>query len=251
MGRLAMVLWAVVAVAWAAPVRADAPTPQARFEVLVEEARSAVTRKDYALCEQRFRAAWVIHPDPVLLLNAATCLEKAGEVEATRRVLVDLLATAPPDEIRAEVRAWIVRLPAAPEPSSTPTLRAPADGGTLRASPAMPPREIAAWTATIGGAALALGGATLLGLAAMDVDTVNSASVDPTTGFVDEMTRTEALALDASAQLKSGVGVGLLAVGGAALVAGIVLFVIDGDGGAPPSVGVSPTLGGLRVTGSF
>lgn len=246
-------LSSVVATASSPPTArgADASTPEARFDALVEAARAAVALGDYGRCEEGFRAAWVIHPDPVLLLNAATCLEKAGELEATRQVLVDLLASSPPPGIQAEVRAWMVRLPAAPEPSPPPMAAAPNDGGALRAAAVMPAQEIAAWSATMGGAVLVLGGATLLGLAALDVDVVQSAEVDPATGFVTTLTREEAQALDAAAQLKSGVGVGLLAAGGAALVAGVLLFVLHGDEEAGQAVSVSPSLGGLRVTGSF
>ena len=106
------------------------------------------------------------------------------------------------------------------------------------------------WVTAGTGAALAIGGATLMGLAHADKATIDAAPVDAT-GRVTGTTRQGALDLQQSALTKSQAGIGLLVAGGAAVTTGIVLLVLDTDDEQPLTVSPSLMTPGLVFGGSF
>jgi tetratricopeptide (TPR) repeat protein len=105
------------------------------------------------------------------------------------------------------------------------------------------------WVSIGVGAAFAAGGATLMALGFADKAEVEDARANAE-GAVVGVTRAQALDLSDSAELKSGVGIGLLAAGGAGLITGIVLLVV-GDEADPVYTWASPTPTGFALGGTF
>lgn len=132
----------------------------------------------------------------------------------------------------------------------SPTVVAAAEGGDGEMG------ELAIWGWSIlgAGAALAIGGGVMLALGHADADEVNDAETD-NNGVVVGVSQPDAFDLEESARWKSQAGVGLLAAGGAAVVTGAVLLLVDAaseDGEAPKSaLWVTPNAVGLSIQAGF
>lgn len=227
-----------------------------RFEALYSESQRAFEARDHDRALELLRAAWDVRPEPTLLFNMGIVQEEAGRfgdaIASYRRYLEVARDEAGREEAEARIAAargkalaaWdqaAIRPEAPVEPPTTSPAVAVAEAGG---------DDLDTWgiVGTTTGAAATVAGVTLLVLAARDRSAFESASTGP--GPVRGYSRAEALAEDESIRRMSGAGIALTAVGGAALVTGVVLFALHEDDDGAVRASVSP-LGGVTLGGTF
>ena len=101
----------------------------------------------------------------------------------------------------------------------------------------------------VGAGAVAAGIGVALGLGAQDARSKMTGATRDDLGRITSLTQREAAALEAGAHTQAGVANVLFGVGGALAAAGVVLVVMGPS--SEPTVALSPTPGGVAVTGSF
>lgn len=101
----------------------------------------------------------------------------------------------------------------------------------------------------VGAGAVAAGIGVALGLGANDARSKVTAATRDELGRITSLTQRDAAALEASAHTQASVANVLFGVGGALAAAGVVLVVMGPS--TEPVVALSPTPGGVAVTGSF
>lgn len=137
--------------------------------------------------------------------------------------------------------------------ASAPRVDAAAESPAV-ASVSQAPASDGAWRRPFGGALLGAGAAAAIAggivgvLSRMDRDQVNNATSDDS-GRITSLTQREAVALESAARTKAGVANALFITGGALAAVGVV-FVIWGPG-EKPLAQLTPTPGGLLISGSF
>jgi len=216
-----------------------------------DAAKKAVQHYNLAEWQQAldsFTEAYRAHEDPAFLFNIGQCHRQLGHVQEAITFYRSYLRNLPNAENRVEVRELISKLEATAAAESA-TKKAPPQeprppSGAVATTPAPPLPAPAATTPTtattpgstpatrfedrgrslrlagiavgaVGVAALVTGGA-LVGVAQSDADKLNS----PSTGAIYDAGR------DDRAHAMWGSGIALIAVGGAAVVGGVALFVV-------------------------
>jgi tetratricopeptide (TPR) repeat protein len=254
------VLLILVVAVWsfgsAAEVRAQ--SPQSRDARIVEAKKAfAVGTQSYANGEfesalASFRRAYELTGSPDLLYNIATVSDRMrrdeealeayeGYLEARPksadrehvRSRIDVLRAAIENRRRAEIDAEIEARNAAIEAAARVKAERPL---TQYVGPGPGP-----WI-TIGvGSAAIVAGAVLVGLGQRDQKAVQSAAPGSSYATVEEMAD--------RGPRRTKAGVGLMAVGGAGLIGGIIWQLTGGHEEAMPEVSIGPT--GISVKGRF
>lgn len=272
---------ALVLAATAAPA---SPAKKSAAEAAYADGQKKYAAADYLGAAQRFKEAFELDPDPVYLFNAAQAFRFGTSCAAAAEHYKRFLAAAPTAPNRAKVEKYIdemtacakreapppapVVTPPEPPPVTTPVIATPGDGGASlppSTEPAMP-RDTAASSSHDGGSlrwiGVGVGAAGVIGLgiglvehakvrsAAADREALASrkqASGEPWTA--DD----QALAdrLDHKGNRASSFAIASYALGGAALAAGITMYVLGSRSREPAHVAVIPRTGGALVTGAF
>ncbi len=237
---------------------AHADDPEQR-KVHFERGNQLATAGDHRGAVAEFQAAYAAAPHPNLLYNIGVeyqflshSPDDSPEVRlANARMAVTYfrryLSEAPNPPNRAEAEAAIARLeeeqkafraptePVTTEPVPRPdiTTPPPAHGvGTVRLALGL--------TGVTVGALMAVAGAVLWGIAVSDNSGANSA---PTEGERDDR--------KATAANERAAGISLVAIGGAAVVAGALALSLPARGDRPVAVRVGVTPGGVMLSGNF
>jgi tetratricopeptide (TPR) repeat protein len=204
-----LVAIALLAALPAAP--ASAQDARARAAQLFEESAVLYREGRFEEAAARLREARELHDEPLLSYNLARALEGIGDLEGAITAYRDYLTDAPDAEDAGAVRARIETLGRQREQlrsiAATPPVTPPRTG---------PGPDPAPWILAGSGAAVAVAGAILAGIAVARRD---DADREPTHA------RTVALLADADAfAIAANV---LFAVGGAAALAGAIWGTID------------------------
>ena len=165
--RLLSTSLAALVLAAAAPAaRAeDASDRVATYQAAVTRGQAAFDEQRYAIARAEFRAAYEIHPEPVLLFNIASTYRREGELERALELYREFVAKAPKDP-RAELAGQTIReledelamREAAPPPELVPEADAPEPPGLapvlIDEEPAAPspPANRMRWPSLVAGA---------------------------------------------------------------------------------------------------
>jgi tetratricopeptide (TPR) repeat protein len=219
-------LWAVLAILLvASTARADVATAKKAYD------KGAVQFKlqhyDEALA--MFQRAYVEHPDPVFLFNVAQCQRLLGQNKAAIRSYRLYLSEAKDsidDQTRQQVLVHIDQAERAEMVRSDPAAAAPAVAGPQAGAPvlAVPAQDRPAWHRSALGWALVGGGAATLAVGGGFFAHGNE--LDHDIPVASSLAQAQQLGEDRDHYRAAGVA--LLAVGGAALVGGAVVFAIVG-----------------------
>lgn len=225
-----------------------ASTEEQRARERFAEGSAAYDTGDYETALTAFGDAYALSGRPRLLHNMYLCAERLGRAAEAARLLRRYLDEEDAIDNRESLIARLARLDerAAREGSTgtTPAARSPEDASENASDTHGP--GAGPWVLVSAGAASAIAGGVLVGLAMADVARIE----DPDAG-----TRWSEVAgaWDRTVPM-SGAGFALLGVGVAAAGAGIVWLATSGDAESPPTqasaaLGVTPT--GLVVRGRF
>lgn len=218
-----------------------------------EAGRAAFAAGQYESALDHFERAYAITPAPELLYNIGQSADRLREDERALEAFRGYLDALPEAEDRAAVEARIVALErtlaerrdageraAGPEGAPTEEPGPSPDGGSP-AGPTGTDSMIAGWTTAGVGAAVAVAGIVLVGVADGRAGEVESAPEGTPWRDVD--------AAYAQAHDLSIAGGVLLGVGAAAMVAGIVWGVVELGGASDTEIALSP--GRIQLTGRF
>lgn len=254
---VAMMLWSSIAIADEATANTEYAAGQKAFRT-----------KDYAGAATRFVAAYAADPDPVYLFNAAQAYRLARHCDEARDYYQRFLDAAPQAPNRDQVERWLAEVEACATPTAAPVLEpdprpAPTPPAPVPA-PVLPPRanpeptpapappvdhSSSSGRRTIG-VVTVVGGVVAVGVGAWFVTRARAAERDreglcPVGCTWDPMLDQQARDIDDRGHRASTLATVSLAVGGAAIVGGAVLYLT-----APTRrerVVVAPTPGGARV----
>ena len=178
-----------------------------------------------------FERAYKLDPSPILLYNIARCAEEMGDVERARTNFELYLKRVPEAPDRADVERRIRVMQAVAERNP---VAPPGAGVEARVAPPAEPPYLAYGLAGTGVVAIAIG--AFLGVRATGLD-------DDYTAETRDPRRKQGLKDDAeSAALQANVA---YAAGGALLVGGVVLWLLDAPP-APVSAFIGPDMVGLH-----
>lgn len=227
-----------------------------RVEELSLQGIQAYGAKRYEEALSRFKAALALQPVANLLFNIARTYEASGQLEEARVYYERLLRAADAeDEARAKARVRLEQVNAdiaarTPAPAQTPANASPSTAVTVSASPSGEEDgglvETWGWVSVGLGTAFAILGGTFAVLAQDEADAFSASDELP----VKNAYRSNAEGYGLAADLGLGIG-------GAALVTGVVLLVLDATpttlagGGTSVSPWVAEGLGGVQATVSF
>lgn len=248
-------LGALLVVLATRPAPAQPAMSREAVQAAIDEAARHFESGDFAAARDEYLRAHEASGYPPLLYMIGRCHEELGAWAQAESYLTRFLATpglpldarAKAEEALAEVRERGAGAAATSEPQPPREATPPAAG----AAPAGSRTDFApwAWGTLGGGAALVAGGAVAFVYGKKDHDEVRDAPGYDDGGVV-QMTKSRARDLEASGNAKKVTGYVLWGLGGAAVVASTVLFVLAADGEAPVEsvhVGVGPTPGGSCV----
>lgn len=211
-----MMILAVVA--FACPARAD----DAEARNLYERAAKAYNLQDFKTALAMFRLAYVEAPKPLLLFNIAQSQRQLGQYEAAGKSYRAFLATQPEARLRPEAErfarqmdeaAKVVRAAMPPVGVVAP----PTPVAEVRVSPPRRPwyRNGLGLGVTASGLAVAIAGSALLGVGARDLDDARHATTLP----MQQRLQGESDTFNTAGWVTLGIG-------GAAVVAGVVIFAV-------------------------
>ncbi|HWB80978.1 MAG TPA: hypothetical protein VG755_38710 [Nannocystaceae bacterium] len=220
------------------------------IEAIRAQGKAAFAAKDFDRASRAFADAYVLDPQPDLLYNRAQAERLAGRCNVAVGLYEQFLKVEPAStQVAADARLHLAKCKAA-APSDAAANGASQDGGTPR-TPSQRPRKQAAWyrdpaggvLVALGGVSVVIGG-SVLGIAlSRDKKAADAANEG---GFVDRKD---------SARTQHRVGIAVLSIGGALLVAGIVRWAVVASKGqrTPPSnarvgFGVAPARRGAAVS---
>jgi tetratricopeptide (TPR) repeat protein len=247
------------------------PTPTSAQGGQDAEARALFSAGEVAFTEGRFenaleyfRRSYELSHRADLLYNIGAACDRLRRDAEALAAFEQYLAERPDSPRRSEVEARlaVLRRTAAAATAATATTTAiePTTTTTTTEEPAVrDPREdgedtpsrspsVAPWIVLGIGAAAAIAGGTLVGLAVADVGTVEGAPVGSMWSSVsDAYGRSEGLSI---------AGFVLLGVGGAAIAAGLGWGIVDlgssgGSGETAPQARITIGPGGVSIEGSF
>jgi tetratricopeptide (TPR) repeat protein len=245
LGRLILV-HALLAFAAHASAQEDGDSGDARAQRLFVQGRDAFDAERYAEALDFFQRSYEISGRHELLNNIGSAQERLGRYDAAIRTYERFLEAVPSSSNRSFVERRLSRLregAAREEPPPPPPERGSSNGGdaTLLA--------VGIATAVIGAVvtAVGVGGVVVRENAAAEY---NSDACDPTPDAPSSELRCGGLRSDGDVWGTAG-GV-LLAIGGAALAAGVALAIIGATSTtADVAAACSPTLGGVVCGGRF
>ncbi len=235
-----------------------------RANAKAQEADAARARGDGALAASLYREAATLDPSkPVYRLRAARASQDVGQNADSVESLRAFLATAPPtdpDRPEAETRLKALTNPT-PVKNPQPSVSAVAAGAPASAAKAAPvavvtmaPRSTgggrtAGIVTTVIGAAVLATGAVVWGLARSDEAAYEaSIAASAADGKIHGTTYDAAAAARQAVANKQMVGQVLVGVGGAAALAGAIVWAIADK---PSPVTVAPTLSGMQMAWQF
>ena len=243
----------------AAQARRRVPEPPAQDDAaarvhqraiaLFEQSVEAYRAGRFADAATMLREAYGLEPAAVLLYNLARALDADGQIVEARDAYRRYLEAEPNAEQSATCARRIevldaqiaaaeraaqppveVVTPAETTPPIAPITTPPSDGGA---------DAIPAWVVMGVGAAAAVGGAVLIGVA---VSRHEAAVAEPVSARAAE--------IDAEAVTLRDVGIATLVVGGVAAAAGLTWGIVaSSSGGTSTQVSIGPS--GLSVSGTF
>jgi len=232
---------------------AVADTPDANAgRKLFAEGQELYTKSDYDGAAAKFELAYAKDPDPAYLFNLAQAHrlgKKCARAASDYRTFLSLV-TDPPNE--AEVKIYIRDMdecsPKKPDPIVKPPIQPPPDPASVVHGEGHSRRKLA-------GLVLGIGGAAVIGVAGFFTwDTSFLAgrrddlkrSCEPTSSCV----ATELVDYDSRGHRARTIAITSWAVGGAALVAGGVVF-LSSRGHEQPTLTIAPTANGAMIVGQF
>lgn len=218
------------------------------IEAIRAQGKAAFAEKDFDRASRAFADAYVLDPKPDLLYNRAQAERLAGRCNVAVGLYEQFLEVEPAStQVAADARVHLAKCKAAAP-------RDAAANGAIADTPRTPsqrPRKEAAWyrdpaggvLVALGGVSVVIGG-SVLGIAlSRDKKAADAANEG---GFVDRKD---------SARTQHRVGIAVLSIGGALLVAGIVRWAVVASKGqrSPPSnarvgFGVAPARRGAAVS---
>jgi tetratricopeptide (TPR) repeat protein len=253
---------AVMVMAGVAPARADERADEAKR--LYEAAKVHFQLHELDKAAEEFAASFKLRPDPVLLYNLAQTHRQARHFDQAlyfyRQFLASDVKISPKQ--RQEVRDKIAELEqtieqqqraqtsppdgpdrptdTAPAATPAPTPAAPVAPALTVTAPAPWYRSVPAWVLLgTGVAAVGVGGGLL----------AHGNDLDNQIPKASSLAQANQLASDRDAYRRTGIA--LLAIGGAAAVAGGVVFGIAGARHKTARAYVAPSLGGVLMGGVF
>ncbi len=225
---------------------------------LFEAGRTAFAAGRFADALSHFQSAYDLSHRGVLLYNIGQCHDRLRHDSAALTAFEGYLQAIPDAPQRGEVESRIAILHEAlahtttTEPIDTTTTET-GEGETTPpgpiAEPAPPPATTssdagpAPWIVLGVGAAVAIAGAVLVGVAFSDIDTVQNAP--PNSDFAGVRAAYD------QAPILSGIGWAAIGVGAAMAVAGIVWGVTGSSSAGQAHAELRLTPGGLSLTGTF
>jgi tetratricopeptide (TPR) repeat protein len=212
----ALVLLASAPIAHAQPRDRD---PDLRRAVLLfEESEELYNRGDFEEAAMLLRRAYELHPDPTLVYNLGRSLEAMGDLDGAIEAYERYLREAPDAEDRGEVGAQLATLRDRRDRLATEAL--PDPPARAEEPPTVEPSErgLSPWPFVILGGGVALAGAgAIVGLVGAGVH--DEAKVEPV--------QVEVMRLQDQADGLATIANVLFIAGGVALVAGVVVLVVD------------------------
>ncbi len=207
-----------------APTRqATPPQSGADIATLFRRATAAFDARDFETSLRLYQQAYIESEQPEFLVNIASALEQLQRLTDARAALRRYLDTAREvpnrDDVQEQIRALDARINAQ-HSQVTPPVTPPVVVRQPDPLPRPPPpaRPVWPWITLAGGGALAIGGTLLM------LTRPNPASCD--SGAATPCLESEFLQRRDQANTMTGVGVGLLAAGGALVVTGIIGAII-------------------------
>jgi tetratricopeptide (TPR) repeat protein len=232
---------------------AVADTPDANAgRKLFAEGQELYTKSDYDAAAAKFELAYAKDPDPAYMFNLAQAHrlgKRCARAASDYRTFLSLVSD-PPNE--AEVKIYIRDMdecsPKKPDPIvKAPPIQPPPDPAPVSHGEAHSRRKLA-------GLALGIGGAAVIGVAGFFTwdasflagrrDDVKS-SCEPTSSCV----ATELVDYDSRGHRARTIAITSWAVGGAALVAGVVFW--SSGGHEQRTLTIAPTANGAMIVGQF
>lgn len=115
------------------------PTPQdasrsAAFQQLIRQASECYKNSDFECAYTRYRQAYDISPQPLLLFNIGQVCRKAGQAKVALSYYEEFLRLAPQSELKAEVASYVRALRA-----TAPVAEAPPAPSSVSPSPGVEP----------------------------------------------------------------------------------------------------------------
>jgi len=264
MMRRTLLALSLVTVPWTSLAQPRPDDREALRAQLVQRAREARGREDFAACAAHYESAAAIRADVLAWYNAGLCSFFGGRLPEARRLAHACLGdTAGDAMIRGQCALLLRELdaaestpasPARPAASPTAPARDPAPSPTTTRptptaapSPSAAPRRgvpagaIALWS--VGGAGVVLGvvGAVLHGAAGSDCAVTGDVATCPTAAAAERAQDAGTWATMANA----GLGIGL-----AALAGGTVWWVVDRVQGAPRDATAPRVTAGVGPAGA-
>jgi tetratricopeptide (TPR) repeat protein len=225
---------------------ADADTEVAQRHFRIGSEAYAAGRYTQAIAE--FTQAEELRPLPALEFNIGRCHDRLGNWRLAAEAYQRYLDRAPDAEDADEVRTRIAILKQRLR-ERAPAVANPVESEPFPNRPALAPRSVeprtngvraAAWA--VGGVALALGitGAVLVGTVAPDFDDLQSAC------RIRRCSSSDWSALEA----RANAGYALLGLAGAAAIADVILWSVDGRRRGARAW-LAPAPGGLALAGAY
>lgn len=220
------------------------------IEAIRAQGKAAFAEKDFDRASRAFADAYVLDPKPDLLYNRAQAERLAGRCNVAVGLYEQFLRVEPADtQVAADARQHLARCKQAAPNAASGTNGASTD--STPDTPSKRPHKQATWyrdpaggvLVALGGVSVVIGG-SVLGIAlSRDKKAADAANEG---GFVDRKD---------SARTQHRVGIAVLSIGGALLVAGIVRWAVVASKGqrSPPSnarvgFGVGPARRGAAVS---
>lgn len=234
------------------------PSPSAASPVadkLTEEGLTLYRAQDYRHALEKFLAAYALEADPNQVFNAARCYERLNDQDAAIEKYKAFLAVPGGDpSVRRKAEdalAALEKAKAEPKPAAAPAEPPRAPVVTHDA-----PWRTIAWVSTGAGLAAGLVGTVVYFLGQGDHNQITGATGYGQPGQVVGVTQAQAQQMVDSGVQKKTAGVALWGVGGVALAAGAVFFVVGARQKGPParsafvprvSFGAAPTACGAEL----
>lgn len=251
-------------VLWASPAHAQS-SPKAAAEAAYAEGQTRYAAGDYAGAAERFVAAHTLDPDPAFLYNAAQAFRFAKSCAQAAEHYRRFIEAAPNVSNRAKVEAYITEMEACAPPGDPDRTDPPVEevGPQPREQVLPDPDPAPAVTRDDrpGGTRRLVGiGVGVLGAIAVGVGvyySLEAVSLDDKTAKLYETmewtNREEKLELQYKRDGDAAETRQIIAysVGGAAIIGGMVLYVLGSGAAEEPPVSLVPTAGGGMAVGAF
>ncbi len=213
------------------------------FRQLIAEATKLAFEGKYDDAITKYIEAKTLQPDPLIDYNIARCYQKLGQCEAAKRFFQVVIDDKKTDaETRAQSERYVQELGACPETAVVENTNPhPVEATPDPAPPPAPQQDGMSTLGLAGWVTLGVGGLVTLGGVGLDVASASLADDLEVAAAAGDKAAYDQLQSDIDSR-KTTIFV-LYGVGGAALVTGAVLLVLDATGDdAPATSGLTPLL---------